>query len=209
MPIAHKVKKGECISSIARDYGIMPDAIWEDSSNAELKSTRKNQNVLRAGDIVVIPDRERKEEAASTEQRHKFCRKRKKERLLVQIKEAGEPVANAAFVIDVDGNLDKGTTDSDGLVDWPIESDAKNAKITFGEFGLEYDFTLGALDPIDSITGLKQRLENLGYDCGEVNGNLDEETRMAVAQFQEHNDLEPTGETDQNTLDALEREHGL
>ena len=46
MPKQHKVRQGECISSIAIRYGFAPDTIWQDGSNAALRSLREDKNVL-------------------------------------------------------------------------------------------------------------------------------------------------------------------
>jgi hypothetical protein len=75
MPTKHKVKQGECISSIAERYGLFPESIWEDPANAELKNKRKDPNILYPGDVVVIRDIKAKEESGDTEKRHRFRKK--------------------------------------------------------------------------------------------------------------------------------------
>ena len=45
MPKQHKVKQGECLSSIAERYGLFPETIANDSDNSELKNERKDLNV--------------------------------------------------------------------------------------------------------------------------------------------------------------------
>jgi len=49
--------------------------LWNLSENADLKTARKNPNVLMEGDVVHIPDITLKEESRPTEQSHRFTLK--------------------------------------------------------------------------------------------------------------------------------------
>ena len=49
------------------------------------------------------------------------------------------------------------------------------------------------------------RLNNLGYDVGEVNGKIDENTRYAIKLFQRDNDLEVDGIVGPKTKAKLEK----
>jgi hypothetical protein len=75
MGTRHEVEKGESILSIAQEYGLLPDSIWNDPANDELRKKRKFADRLSAGDIVFIRDKKTKEESGSTEQRHRFKKK--------------------------------------------------------------------------------------------------------------------------------------
>ena len=54
----HTVREGECVSSIAYEHGLFPDTIWDHPDNSELKQKRKEMNLLEAGDVVEIPEKE-------------------------------------------------------------------------------------------------------------------------------------------------------
>ncbi len=67
MTIRHVVEPGEHLSGIAARFGFRSTApILGHPDNAELKKKRLNPNVLRPGDIVVIPDLAAKTENAAT-----------------------------------------------------------------------------------------------------------------------------------------------
>ncbi len=91
MPIDHTVQQGECVDSIAFQHGFFPDTLWNHGDNSALKDQRKDPNVLAAGDKVVIPDKQLKEESRPQEKRHKFKRKGVPAKLRMQILKPKEP----------------------------------------------------------------------------------------------------------------------
>jgi peptidoglycan hydrolase-like protein with peptidoglycan-binding domain len=45
-------------------------------------------------------------------------------------------------------------------------------------------FRVGHLDPIDEVSGYQQRLSNLGYNPGEIDGIEGSKTKSAIRSFQ-------------------------
>ena len=72
MPTEYKGNSGDCISSIAFNHGFFWETLWNHGSNSELKSKRKDPNILKEGDVVHIPDLTLKQETCATEARHRF-----------------------------------------------------------------------------------------------------------------------------------------
>ncbi len=204
----HVVQQGECISAIAARYGFFPATIWDDEANSRLKAERGDPNVLCPGDVVVIPDKRLRSEPAATEQRHRFRRKGVPERLLFQIVEEGQPRANEAYVLDIDGQLTQGTTDAEGAVVEFIPPNARRVRLLLGEERQEYVLDLGYLDPIDQLPGVQARLNNLGFDCGAVDGVLGPTTEAALKRFQRAHSLQETGTPDQETKQKLVEVYG-
>jgi hypothetical protein len=66
------VKDGDCVSSIAFNHGFFWETLWNSGHNAELKSKRKDPNILQEGDVVHIPELTLKDESCATEKRHEF-----------------------------------------------------------------------------------------------------------------------------------------
>ncbi|MEM1433475.1 MAG: peptidoglycan-binding domain-containing protein [Pseudomonadota bacterium] len=121
----HKVKQGECISSIAFKGGLLPDDLWNHPENAELKKQRKDPNVLATGDLVFVPEKEPAERSVGAGQRHRFRRKAVPEMLRIVLEDSrGEPRADVAYSVDVDGTVVEGITATDGLVEVAIQPDA-------------------------------------------------------------------------------------
>lgn len=211
----HTVKQGDTIASIAYEHGLFPDAIWNDSKNSDLKNERKDPDLLCPDDVVHVREKEEKEESGATEQRHRFRRKGVPAKLKLQLLENDEPRANLDYVLEVDGELIQGTTDSDGRLEHFISPAAREAELRIGETE-KIPLQIGHLEPVTTITGAQQRLNNLGFNCGESAGEstgqsageVDEETKAAITSFQQQNNLDPTGELDQKTQDTLKKEHG-
>jgi N-acetylmuramoyl-L-alanine amidase len=205
----YTVRKGDCISSIADYYGLFWEKIWNDPNNSELKEKRKDPNVLYPGDVVFIPEKEIKEYSCATDKKHRFHRKGIPLYLRLQmLDEDDKPIANVSYTLDIDGGETiEGKTGPDGKIEQAIPPGARS-----GTLHVEGDdpvpLSFGELDPIDTAIGVKQRLMNLGYDCGDEDGETDEEAQEVLREFQEKYGLNPTGEVDQATKDKLLEVHG-
>ncbi|MEK4305956.1 S41 family peptidase [Oceanobacillus sp. M60] len=56
----------------------------------------------------------------------------------------------------------------------------------------------------EAVANMQVMLSGLGYDTGRTDGYFSEETEQAVEEFQEDNDLETTGEVDEETGGLIE-----
>lgn len=205
MAISYQVKDGDCLSSIAFEHGFFPDTIWNHANNAALKEKRKDPNVLMQGDVVFVPDKRLKEVNEPTNQVHKFRLKNCPAKLSLRLLFNGEPRRSEAYTLDIDGKITNGTTDSDGNIKISIPPNARRGKLVIGadERKMEYNLKLGTLDPIDKISGVQSRLNNLGFNCGRIDGVMNPETKEALQAFQVTVGLPPTGELDAATKAKL------
>ena len=204
----YMVKQGDCISSIAFKYGFFPDTIWNDSKNSKLEQDRKDPNVLKPGDEVYIRDKEEKEESCASEKKHRFKRKGVPEKLIIQFMCDGEPRANEAYVLDIDGALSEGTTEKDGKVEIAIPPNARKGTISFRDSGDKYELELGDLDPITEISGVQGRLKDLGFYDGPVDGQVSPKLCQAITAFQKSKNLEETGKLDESTRNNIQESFG-
>jgi hypothetical protein len=203
------VNAGDCISSIARASGHFWKKLWDLAANAELKRARGDPNILLEGDLVTVPPLEPREESCATEKTHKFVRKGEPAKLRLQIMlEDSTPRANSDYVLNIDGKLSSGKTDGEGKLEVWIPPDARKGTITFCDDNCAINLELGSLDPIDQISGIKGRLNNLGYNCGPADDDLNSATKAALKHFQKKNGLEPSGAVDDQTRTKLKQVHG-
>jgi len=203
MATTHRVRQGECLNSIGERYGLLPDTIWLDSGNAELRNLRGDASVLLPGDSLAIPDTTVKQVSGDSDQTHTFVRYCVPALLRLQIKINDEPRANEAYRLIIDGRPTDGTTDGDGFVESPLPPGAERGELRFTKDGIEEIFHLrfGTLDPIDTESGARGRLRSLGYD-----DSLDLDALML--EFQHHEELEATGQMDDTTLARLKEAFG-
>ena len=128
------------------------------------------------------------------------------------------PYANKTYHLHVEGLRFEGKTDAEGTLKRDIPKAAK--QVTVRLWVDEYPegrrrfwrVNLAALPPASEPKGAQQRLKNLGYYQGNVDGGDSDEYEDALREFQvdhrESHDLEPTGALDGATAGALEEVHG-
>jgi hypothetical protein len=197
----YKVTAGDCISSIAERYGFFWQTIW--NANPELKALRKNPNVLLPGDIVKIPDLVEKNQSCPTDKRHIFVKKGTPAKFRLVLERHNVPLANRRYILDIDGKIFEGQTDSTGLLEANISPAARQGFLRLPDDQLECQLELGNLDPLDELVGVQQRLQNLGFLETMPSGEMDEDTRAALAYFQSSVNLPATGDLDEATRAKL------
>jgi len=121
-----------------------------------------------------------------------------------------EAMADTPCKLEYEGGSADGTTDGDGVVKFKIPVGIKEGtlKVGEGEQAWEMKVTIGGLNPVESISGVQQRLSNLGYLRNKVSGEFDEFTRAALRHFQTDNSLDISGKVDDATRDKLNSAHG-
>jgi len=210
----YRVKQGECINSIAYRYGLDADTIWNHPNNSNLKASRnKERNILLAGDILFIPLKEHKNFVGMPNHHYRFRRKGVTSKLQIQILDENEqPCAGIKYLLSVGTMMVRSMTNEDGWVIAAIPPNERSGKLTILNNGEaeECDLSLGYLDPLDTDTGLSQRLFNLGYtstDYTKEHG-FKNDKKEALLNFQIDHGLEETGELDDRTLSVIKEVYG-
>lgn len=128
--------------------------------------------------------------------------------------EYGVPYRQKAYSIRVGDRTYEGNTGEAGLVSQQLPSTAQAAELTIWldaddpDDTLTYQLDLTPLPPITEIRGVQIRLHNLGYEPGDVTGEINDQTREAIKDFQEFiGHATPMGELDEQTRTELVRMH--
>ncbi len=200
----HIVRQGETIVGLAKRYRIPKDKILEHPDNRALSDRNRATGILRAGDRVTIPDVETKTISAATERLHRFRCLGRNTLLRVRFMQNEEARANEPYVLRIGLRETRGSLDGDGWLQERIPADAREAVVKLGENAdEEVRLRIGNLDPISEVSGLKQRLNNLGYAAGGEDDAHSDALREALRSFQAAHGLEETGELDEPTRNEL------
>lgn len=208
------VKAGDSLISIAARKGLLPDTIWNDEANADLKTARGDGETLLPGDRVAVTPVREKNTKRVTGERYVFkltpieCKF-----TLVLEDQEGSPFASKKYELKVDGKVIEGTTDDAGKIECAISPTARagELKVWLEEPLLPNpwirELRLGDLHPKNGIGGMQQRLANLGYYRGEIDGRMNEKTLAALAVFAAEQQLTWNGEPDEALIDKLVEVH--
>jgi len=207
MPTNHTIEQGETTIGLSEEFGLFAETIWNDPANTSLKQQRKDMNVLLPGDVLVIPDLRLKEVSKPDAKKHRFKRKGIPAKFRMQVFDGEKPRAKQNYTLDLDGKVVKGTTDGQGVFEQFVPASVQSGCLIIGQdrYTIEIDF--GHLDPLNDLSGVQQRLNNLGYQCGEASGEMNPETKAALVAFQHRFKLKETGEADDPTLRQLAQTH--
>lgn len=215
MPGNYTIQQGDHLSSIAKAFGFSDyRTIWDNPNNADLKQQRQNPNILLPGDIVYIPDRQLRQESRSVDQKHTFSKKGKGLKLRLTLLDKYErPIANASCSLTLGVRSTTVTTDGDGKIEQDIGPDVRDGVLVIQDpqtpcNNTQIAIRIGDLDPVDAVSGQVARLNNLGYDAGDVNQPDPDAFESAVEEFQCDNRLKVDGICGPNTQAKLKQVHG-
>ena len=184
-------------------------------AQGELRLLRANPNVLEPGDVVVIPDKQSKDEGCPTGQRHVFFTPTLTEELVLRCEsERNKPLAGKAYILTIDGSTFAGTTDGAGELRQDIPVGAQRGKLEIE--GFLWLLEVGSLNPVDEktldngVTGAQGRLRNLGYYFGPIDGRPNDALTTALESFESDEKLPitGTGELSPPTAARLKQRHG-
>jgi N-acetylmuramoyl-L-alanine amidase len=215
MATYHTVQQGECLSSIAYDYKLPHwRTIYDHPENGAFKAKRPDPNLIYPGDVLYIPNSEEKEEGHPTDQRHIFVVEIPPTYINIRIQDfEKKPIRNAPYELDMDAVQVTGNTDGEGWIRHRIPAWAELGVLKVypctenAETVVSWNVRLGHLDPLDTTSGVKGRLNNLGYYSGEIDDVEDEVYDAAVREFQEDHGLVVDGIVGPNTKGKLNEEH--
>ncbi len=214
MPYDHVIAAGDHLVRLAYLQGMRdPMLVWDDAANASLRKVRPNPAVLAVGDKVHVPDGPPWIfEGLATGREHTVIVDLAVPWIRIRLQHPSrEPRAGKACrVAFLDGGTEQAKvfeTDSDGLVEIEIGPFTDVVEIEIDEE--HYRLKVARLEPQDTNAGVRQRLENLGYDPGPVTGKPDDYAlRSAVEEFQRDHGLTVDGVPGEKTQRKLAELHG-
>ena len=214
----HVVEQGEYTSGIAAQHGFPSHkGIWNDPGNADLKKRRENPNILLPGDELVIPKIELGSESRASEARHPFTLGAEKLKLRLKLlDEVSSPIKDVSCRLRAEQTHEDLKTDGEGKVEMRIPRVSREGRVVVDapdvSLKLDAGIGIGELNPIDTSSGQIGRLNNLGYNAGDLGTKPTDEgyTQFvsAIEEFQCDHGLKVDGLCGPQTRSKLKEVHG-
>ena len=171
------VKQGDHVDKLAFAYGFDADAVWNDGKNAELKSKRKSPSELFPGDVLQFPRAKKDGQPIPKGTSNAYTVTVPKKKLTLTLKD--ERVQNAKYEVRGLGAPLEGST-SNGAFEIDVPVFVREIVIAFDDVPLLYNVRIGDLDPISEASGVRQRLEHLGFRRPTLGARRDGRGRRGV-----------------------------
>jgi hypothetical protein len=182
----HRVVDGEWMGSIAAAAGHTGwRHIWAHANNASLRS-RRVPELLVEGDRVFVPDVLAKHETAATDARSRFEVARAPDVLKIRFLEVKHYIAlfgPISYELIVGPNESTGTiTEEAQEINVPLALNVRTGTLTVA--GTPYALKIGGLHPVERLSGMQARINNLGWDAGPVDNVSGPRTKRGTRDFQ-------------------------
>jgi hypothetical protein len=218
------IRKGDYLTKLAHEMGFDPKFVWGHAKNKELVQKRKNQEVLKAGDILWIPDEARRKMPVESETDNSYVARVPKMPLVMTLKLGGKILKKEPFIVRGLGRLPDGTgakkeeltgeTDDKGVLRLAPAVHVREIEIVLPKRKKELRVFVAGLAPDNELSGVRMRLKNLGYLGAKHQGAeryeaLDPvQLEAAVRAFQQDAGIEVTGVVDEKLTQKLVEVHG-
>jgi hypothetical protein len=173
------IKQGDYLALIAYRRGFDADTVWNDPSNDTLRGQRSDPNLLFPGDVLYVPDppvAQPQGTSLQTGASNSFtsCAPT----VQVNLKFVDASLASQAVTIPELPDMSGLTTGADGTLALTLPITLQTFSVAFPNDGPTFSCQVGDMNPLDTVSGIAQRLQNLGY-------------------------LNPNGDYDSDDLDAI------
>ncbi len=122
---------------------------------------------------------------------------------------AGRPAAGVPYSLMLDGTIEhRSAARADGMIEQRVPASVASAVLTLLDTGERRTFTVGAVEPIETILGAQTRLQRLGLYQGPIDGEAGPLTVHAIALFQRTRGLSGSGRIDAATAQELKKAYG-
>lgn len=221
------VRQGDYLTRLAVQHGFDADEVWSHESNRDLRERRPNRDMLAPGDILHLPERDPRAAPFRSGGTRRYQARVPKVPVRIVLRSGREPIRDEPFVVTGAGRTAiEGTSDGEGVIRFEVPVHVTEVYLRLPRSNAAYPVLVGHMDPLEEESGVRARLEHLGYLSPPLRDVLargplgplahrrdtipeppDDALEQAVRRFQTANGLEATGAVDDATRDALRRAH--
>lgn len=209
--VPHVVHQGEHVRKLAYRYGVSAEAVWKHEKNQELARVRKNMDLLCPGDVLHLPSEPLPALSLDVGTANKFKAKVPTIQVKLRLDSPTRSLAGEPFEVhgvSSGGAPLSGAVGEGGEVEFEVPVLVREVEVRLPEAGIFMPVMIGDLDPIHELSGVTQRLRNLGFLP--PSGDVDEgRLSGALRAFQRAQNMDETGALDDATRRAIEAEHLL
>ncbi|NUP05917.1 MAG: hypothetical protein HOW73_07655 [Polyangiaceae bacterium] len=210
------VRQGDYLTKLAHTMGFDPDAIWNHPKNKDLRDRRPDRDTLHPGDLLWIPNApEHRRLTVRSGATNRYAARIPKKPLSVRIQIGGEALPKEPYaILGLGPDPVVGETDEAGWIKSTVDVQVREVEVILTRKNRTLRVRVGDLDPLMTVSGLKQRLLHLGfYRPGRIGGENQEAVEddaliAALKAFQGARSLPATGKMDDETRKALTQAHG-
>jgi hypothetical protein len=161
------IRQGDFLLMLAQKFGFDADTVWRDPKNANLRAIRPSPNILFPSDVLYIPDPPAQPQMTTLTPgtTNNFVAPVAPTMTLSQKFLGSDPksYASKAYTVQELPQLTGLQTDETGVATFTAPVTLTTATVTFTATGEVWVLSLGAMDPIGTLSGIFHRLQNLGY----------------------------------------------
>jgi hypothetical protein len=213
---SYVVRQGDYLKKIAHKLGCDEAEVWSHAKNADLRRTRRDPNLLHPGDLLWVPERVLNWLPIVAGTTNKYFAEIPKTIVSLGFKNENGPLANETYVVEGIGAPKEGTTDEHGTVVFKVPVHLREFRVSFPGQNMIHPVLVGDMDPADEVSGLRKRLQHLGYyksSPSKFSRPMSEEEieacdQRAILKFQKAHGLNATGSLDDEEKSLLVKEHG-
>ncbi len=157
------IRQGDFLESLAYQFGFDADTVWNDPKNADLRQLRTNPNILYPTDVLYIPSQSGPPQMTTlaTGSTNSFVANSPSVPITISFSDTA--FASQSYSIQELPDLTGLATDASGTATFSAPVTLSTATISFADSGTTFAIDIGTLDPIDTLSGISQRLQHLGF----------------------------------------------
>jgi hypothetical protein len=206
--LPHIVRPGEFLAKLAFQYQFDATEVWEHAKNEALRKARPDPDLLSPGDLIFFPRGAPRQGTLAVGAENEVVLDVPQIHVHVKFQDEEGPWRNEPFTVAELEPERQRTTDGNGEIDLEVPLLTPSLTLNFPGRDHQESLLIGDLDPPATLSGVRQRLDGLGFLDPETPDETGDGLAMAIVRFQQAQGFTPTGRLDQATVDALAEAFG-
>jgi hypothetical protein len=218
----HIVRPGEFLRHLAERFGFDAQVVWLHPSNARLRESRQDGDLLVPGDVIFVPSRATDPSQLNATQSNAFSAPTTTTTATVYARYGVEPLNGEEFHVElmvsptgawIKGDEKARTTGRDGAMEFRVPTQYTHVWVHFPRLRHLAWFAIGGLTHLGDEVGVRARLLNLGlYETAshrviESSTTQEDLTKRAKDRFCNLANLDASA-SDEVFLARLKERHG-